>query len=80
MCYTLFIIEMTTYTQRMNELVNQIEEGLLVKSEAITSLAGFLLKLERNPVITHGLTPSQHAFYNASSDINSEIKDRELGL
>lgn len=59
------------------ELTDQINEGLLTKSEAKQSLAGWLLKYReengRSGVITHNQTPQENAYYNASCSIDSGL-------
>jgi hypothetical protein len=58
------------------KLINQIEDGLLIETEARQSLAGWLLKYwEENgmPIFTHNQTPQQNAYYNASCSIDTVL-------
>jgi hypothetical protein len=62
------------YTERRNELADQVREGILTIEGAEISLAGFLLKQydngqRGNPVFTHGQTLHDNCLYNAKNDL-----------
>ena len=54
---------------RRNELALQVETGELTESEAIQSLAGWLLKRDDFPPgqLTHGQTRQENALLNAQT-------------